>query len=98
VDVIDQLDTLVDKRAKQGDAEREREEAWRASVRTYYERRRREREEAWYVFHLDQAKRIERTAASLTAEHRSEAEALSGEEFGVFDVGNRLDEEEAAGA
>jgi hypothetical protein len=98
VEAMDQLDALIDKRAKQNAAERRREEAWRASVRTYYERRRREREEAWYVFHLDQAKRIERTAASLAAEHRYKAAALSGEEVGVVDAGHRLDEEEAAGA
>jgi hypothetical protein len=82
VDAMDQLDALIDKRAKQNAAERECEEAWRASVRTYYERRRREREEAWYVFYLDQAKRIERTAANLAAEHRSKAEAILDESGG----------------
>jgi hypothetical protein len=68
------------------------------SVRRYLALRQKRNREAWHEFHVSQAERIERTAASLAAEHRSEAEALSGEDLGVFDAGNRLDEEEAAGA
>ena len=79
MDAMDQLDASIDKQAKQGGAERRCEEVWKASVRTYHERRRRQREAAWYEFHLDQAERIERTAAILVADHRSKAEALHGE-------------------
>jgi hypothetical protein len=95
---MDQLDALIDKRAKRNTAEREREEMYAQSVRRYHALRRKRNRDAWHEFHVSQAERIERIAASLAAEHRSKAEALSGEEFGVVDAGNCLDEEEAAGA
>jgi hypothetical protein len=95
---MDQLNALIDRRAKQRDAEREREAMYAESVRRYLALRQKRKREAWHEFHLSQAQRIERTAASLAAEHRSKAEALAGGELGVVDAGNRLDEEEAAGA
>ena len=76
---MDQLDALIDKRAKQRDAERKREAMYAQSVRRYHARRRKRNQEAWHEFHLDQAERIERTAAILAADHRSKAEALHGE-------------------
>jgi hypothetical protein len=81
VDAMDQLDALIDKRAEQGDAERERErEAMYAqSVRRYYERRRECNQQLWRSYHLDQAERLERTAAELAASHhRAKADLLAG--------------------
>jgi hypothetical protein len=57
-------------------ADLERADLWLASVRAYNARRRRMNAAAWYAFHMDQAKRLERTAASLAAYHRERAEAL----------------------
>jgi hypothetical protein len=76
VDAIDQLAALIDKRAKQRDAESEREEMYAESVRRYQDLRRERNRASWHEFHVSQAERIERTAASLAAEHRSKAEAL----------------------
>jgi hypothetical protein len=98
VDAMDQLDALVHKRAKQNAAQRKREAMYADSVRRYHARRRKRNREAWHEFHVSQAECIERTAASLAAEHRSKAEALAEGELGVVDAGNRLDEGEAAGA
>ena len=44
---MDQLDALLDKRAKKGDAERKREAMYAESVRRYYERRRERRRQLW---------------------------------------------------
>jgi hypothetical protein len=82
VDAIHQLDALIDKGAKQGEAEKEREAMYAESVRRYHARRRKRNRVAWHKFHVSQAERIERTAASLAAEHRSKAEALLEEPGG----------------
>jgi hypothetical protein len=76
---MDQLDALIDKRAKQQDSEREREAMYAQSVRRCHDLRRKRNRTAWHEFHVSQAERIERTAASLVAEHRAQAEALDGE-------------------
>ena len=78
MDAMDQLDALIDKRAKQGDFEREREAMYAESVRRYYERRRECSRQLWRSYHLDQAERLERTAAELAASHRAKADALAG--------------------
>jgi hypothetical protein len=57
-------------------ADLERADLWLASVRAYNARRQRENAAAWYAFHMDQAKRLERTAASLAAYHRQKAETM----------------------
>ncbi len=75
---MDQLDALIDKRAKQGDSEREREAMYAESVRRYYERRRECNRQLWRSYHLDQAERLERTAAELAASHRAKADVLAG--------------------
>jgi hypothetical protein len=82
VEAMDQLNALIDKPAKEGDAEREREAMYAESVRRYHARRQKRNREAWHEFHVSQAQRIERTAASLVAEHRSKAEALLKEPGG----------------
>ena len=78
MDATNQLDAPIDKRAKQGDSEREREAMYAASVRRYYERRRECSRQLWHSYHLDQAERFERTAAELAASHRAKADALDG--------------------
>ena len=76
MDAMDQLDALIDKRAKQNATERQREEMYAKSVRRHHDLRCKRNREAWHEFHVSQAERLERTAASLAAEHRSKAEAL----------------------
>jgi hypothetical protein len=75
---MDQLDALIDKRATQGEAEREREAMYAERVRRYYERRRECNRQLWRTYHLDQAERLERTATELAASHRVKADALAG--------------------
>ncbi|MDP8974352.1 MAG: hypothetical protein M3N45_14585 [Actinomycetota bacterium] len=75
---MDQLDALIDKRAKQNAAEREREAMYAQSVRRYHERQRERNRQLWRTYHLERAECLERTAASLAAEHRFKAEALAG--------------------
>ena len=48
------------------------------SVRRYYERWRERSRQLWHSYHLDQAERLERTAAELAASHRAKADALAG--------------------
>lgn len=76
---MDQLDALIERRSRGVDPD-EREELWRESVRRYHDRHRREREAAWYGYHLDQAERIERTAAVLARGHREKVAKLSRDE------------------
>ena len=77
MDAMDQLDALIDKRAKQNAAEREREEMYAESVRRYHDLRCKRNREAWHEFHVSQAERIERTAAELAASHRLKAKTLA---------------------
>ena len=77
MDAMDQLNALIDKRAKQGDSEREREAMYAESARRYYERRRECNRQLWHSYHLGQAERLERTAAELAASHRAKAKALA---------------------
>lgn len=70
------LDALIERRAEQNAAEGEREALWKESVRTHHEKRRRKYAAEWYGYHLDQAERLERTAAALAEEHRARAAAL----------------------
>ena len=77
MDAMDQLDALIDKRAKQNAAEREREEMYAEGVRRYHDLRCKRNREAWHEFHVSQAERIERTATELAASHRVKAKALA---------------------
>jgi hypothetical protein len=49
---MDQLDALLDKRANEGDTEREREAMYAESVRHHHERRRKRNRAAWHEFHV----------------------------------------------
>ena len=74
-----EIDNFILKRARErADAPRI-EEAWAESERAHREKRRQKNREAWYEFHLSQAEAVERTAASIAAEHRARAEALAEE-------------------
>ncbi len=71
-----QLDRIIEKRAREaGDAARV-EELWKESTRAHREMRRQENLEAWRCFYLEQAERLERTAAELAASHRARAAKL----------------------
>ena len=74
------IDQLIERRARQAEEERRTEEAWKESERRHRERRREENREAWRCFYLDQAERLERTAAELAANHLAKAaELVAGE-------------------
>ncbi len=74
--VESELDRLVEKRAREArDAERV-EEMWASSIRLHHARRREENASAWRSYHLEQALRLEATAAGLARDHRARAEAL----------------------
>ncbi len=76
--VESELDRLVEKRAVEArDAERV-SEMWASSIRLHHARRRETNREAWRCFYLEQAERLERTAAELAASHRARA-AMLGE-------------------
>jgi hypothetical protein len=81
-----ELDRFISRRVREaGDAQRAQrvEEEWAESVRLHYSRRRESLREAWRAYHLEQAARLEATAAELAAGHRARAEALlSGGERG----------------
>jgi hypothetical protein len=79
---MEQLDILIDERAKQGDDKKEREDMYTESVRRSHAKRRRRNLERWISYHLDQAERLERIAASMAEVHRARAAALSEEEPG----------------
>ncbi len=70
-----ELDRLIEKRAAVEDPEA-KEALWLRSVERHHEAIRRRNRAAWYAFHMDQAERIERTAAMLAGEHRAMAETL----------------------
>ncbi len=76
------LDNFIaqrDKQRRREEGERPAEAMWAESCRVYADGQRREMRARWYAFHMDQAERIERTAAALAGEHRARAEALMGD-------------------
>ena len=72
-----ELDTFIEKRAREARDAAQVEELWKASERRHRERQREENRELWRCYYLDQAERLERTAAELAASHRARAEALA---------------------
>jgi hypothetical protein len=74
--VESELDQLIERRAQQRKDADEEHELWKASVAKYNGKRRQQNRKAWYAFHLSQAEAVERTAASIAADHRARAEAL----------------------
>jgi hypothetical protein len=80
--VASELDRLVEKRGRDARHAARLQEIESESVRLYNARQRESLREAWRVYHLDQAERLERTAAELARGHRARAEALLGERPG----------------
>jgi hypothetical protein len=75
-----ELNGLIQRRAPKGrQTPEECEELWKASVARYNGKRRQQNREAGDAFHLSQAEAVERTAASIAADHRARAEALAEE-------------------
>ena len=71
-----ELERFIEKRARDRTKENAFEKAWAASERRHLEKRREENAAAWRSYHLDQAERLERTAADLAATHRERAAEL----------------------
>jgi len=75
-----EIDHFIQRRAREkADANRV-EELFAESERRHQDKRRRENRDLWRSYHLDQAERLERTAASIAEEHRARAAALAVEE------------------
>lgn len=51
----DELDRLIEHRARQAEDDRRTEEAWEESARRHHERRRREIRAQWYAHFMDMA-------------------------------------------
>ncbi|MDP9476525.1 MAG: hypothetical protein M3R38_12730 [Actinomycetota bacterium] len=79
-----ELDRLINRRASEDRRPdpTELDDGYVASVRRYNARRRAEARALWHAFHLEQAARIERTAAQLAAGHREKAAELAVNENG----------------
>jgi hypothetical protein len=85
--VASELDRIVERRAREARDTERVEEMWAESVRLYNGHRRETNREAWRAYHLNQADRLEATAAELARDHRARAEALLGERPGkAFEV------------
>ena len=71
-----ELDSFIEKRAREKEEANLIEAAWAASTRRFNERRRERNRNLWRAYHLERAECLERTAAELAAAHRSRTEAL----------------------
>lgn len=71
-----ELGRLIERRHDPRDGAEMEDPAYVASAERYHERLRRENREAWRAFYLEQAARIEKTAAELANEHRRRAGEL----------------------
>ena len=73
-----ELDSFIEKRARQAAELEHVEELWAISVRRDRERRQQENQAAWYAFEVHMSE----LHASLSEEHRSKAEGLLEEPGG----------------
>ncbi len=71
-----QLDRIIEKRAVEARDSARVSELWASSVRVNHARQQETNRLAWCSYHLDQAARLEATAAELARDHRARAEAL----------------------
>jgi len=69
-----ELNSLIEKRCTRETDPDEREELWKASVRTYTARGREEMRAAWCEHHQGQAARLRTTLEALIARHEEQAE------------------------
>ncbi len=74
-----ELDRLVERRAVEAEEANAIEVAWAESARRHHARQQATNREAWRSFYLEQAERLERTAAELAASHRARAARLGAE-------------------
>ncbi len=77
-----ELDRFIERRAREAGEAELIEVAWAESVRLHHARRQETNREAWRCFYLEQAERLERTAAELAASHRARAAKLGAEPGG----------------
>ncbi len=77
-----ELDRFIERRAREAGEAELIEVAWAESVRLHNARQRETNREAWRCFYLEQAERLERTAAELAASHRARAAKLGAEPGG----------------
>lgn len=75
-----ELGRLIERRHDPRDGEAMRDPGYAASEARYHERLREENRAAWSGWHLEQAERLERTAAELASAHRRRAGELLGGE------------------
>ena len=72
-----ELDTLIERRARNGEADPdEQEEIWKESVRRFDEKRRQMARLEWHAFHCGQAERHRRTLEELISYHEMQAKRL----------------------
>ena len=72
-----QLDILIERRARKGEADPdEQEELWKESVRAYEEKRRQMARLEWHAFHCGQAERHRATLQALIEHHEMQAAKL----------------------
>ena len=78
-----ELDRFIERRAREAGEAELIEVAWAESVRLHHARKLETNRGLWRAYHLDQAARLEATAAELARGHRARAEALLGAEPGA---------------
>jgi hypothetical protein len=74
VDVDTRLDQLIDKRAQENGAERDREALWAESVRRYRAQRSEDFTLAWHDHH----RHLAQVHKAISAEHNQRADFLEG--------------------
>ncbi len=74
-----EIDLFIEKRAREAGDANAIEALWAESVRRHHARRREENRQSWIAFHRGLA----RAHASISAEHRVKADALSVAEPGA---------------
>lgn len=75
-----ELDSFVEKRARERKDADTVEDLWRASERAYQDRRRRADRVAWIDYHRDQAERLRRTVGALIKRHEERVRELQANE------------------
>lgn len=71
-----ELDSFIEKRARERKDADTVEDLWRSSERAYRERRRRADRDAWADYHRDQAERLRRSMTALIEKHEEAAAKL----------------------
>jgi hypothetical protein len=77
-----QLNTLIERRAREADEANYRARAWAESVEKYNLRCAAQRREEWIVYHRAKAARLRSTMGALASEHERAASELEAGEGG----------------